>query len=192
MENKFQNLLHEKKAGILEKWEDSILSGYAPDAFHIFKKQKDQFANPIGHKVRTGLAELYEVLCESSNDEVLTPDLQELIKLRVVQKASPADAVSFVFKLKDIVRRELTKKGITESYQEWVAFDARVDAAALVIFDMFMISKEQLYKVRMNEFEHGRHILTDGSICPSALVRRNEQNAEAGGGVSLNGVNDAG
>jgi hypothetical protein len=90
------------------------------------------------------------------------------------------------------VRRELTKKGITESYQEWVAFDARVDAAALVIFDMFMISKEQLYKVRMNEFEHGRHILTDGSICPSALVRRNEQNAEAGGGVSLNGVNDAG
>ena len=54
MRKKLQQLLQEKRVEILEKWEDSILSSFAPDAFHIFKKQKDQFANPIGHKVRTG------------------------------------------------------------------------------------------------------------------------------------------
>jgi|APCry4251928276_1046603.scaffolds.fasta_scaffold91030_1 hypothetical protein len=179
MKKNLHQLLQEKKDEILEKWEDSILSSFAPDAFHIFKKQKDQFANPIGHKVRTGLAELYEVLCDPSDEEMLTPDLTQLIKMRAVQQVSAADAVSFIFKLKGIVRKELLKKGMTELYNEWLAFDARIDAAALVIFDMFMASKEQIYKVRVSEFQHGRHILVDGSICPSALVRRNMQNANA-------------
>lgn len=179
MGKNFQKLLLENKVEILEKWEDSILGSFAPDAFHIFKKQKDPFANPIGHKVRTGLEELYDVLCEASNTEVITPDLEQLIKMRAVQQVSAADAVSFIFKLKELVRKELLKKGMTELYNEWLAFDARIDAAALVIFDMFMASKEQLYKVRLSEFQHGRHILTDGSICPSALERRNSQTAAA-------------
>jgi hypothetical protein len=174
-----QKLLQGKKVEILEKWEDSILHSFAPEAFHIFKKQKDQFANPVGHKVRTGLDELYDILCEPSNKEVVTPDLVQLIKMRAVQQVSASDAVSFIFKLKEIVRKELLKKGMTESYNEWLAFDARIDAAALVIFDMFMASKEQIYKVRLSEFQHGRHILTDGSICPSALVRLNSQKATA-------------
>jgi len=179
MEKKLQKLLLDKKVEILEKWEDSILRSFSPDAFHIFKKQKNQFANPVGHKIRTGLEELYDVLCEPSNNEVITPDLEQLIKMRAVQQVSASDAVSFIFKLKEIVRKELLKKGMTESYNEWLAFDARIDAAALVIFDMFMASKEQIYKVRINEFQHGRHILVDGSICPSALVRRNSQEAAA-------------
>jgi hypothetical protein len=186
MKDKLEALLQEKKGEILEKWEDCILSSYAPDAFYIFKKQKDQFANPIGYKIRTGLAELYDVLCDTGDHEVITPDLEQLIKVRAVQKVLASDAVSFVFKLKQLVREELSRKGMAESYKEWLAFDARIDAAALAIFDMFMASKEQLYKVRLSEFTQGRHILTDGSICPSALVRQNNQmqNAEAETGVA--------
>ncbi|MBU0907965.1 MAG: RsbRD N-terminal domain-containing protein [Proteobacteria bacterium] len=179
MGKKLHQLLQGKKVEILEKWEDSILRSFSPDAFHIFKEQKDQFANPVGHKVRTGLAELYEVLCDPSDEEILTPDLTQLIKMRAVQQVSAADAVSFIFKLKGIVRKELLKKGMTELYNEWLAFDARIDAAALVIFDMFMDSKEQIYKVRVSEIQHGRSILTDGAICPSALARRNMQTANA-------------
>lgn len=179
MGKKLQKLLQGKKVEILEKWEDSILSSFPPDAFHIFKKQKDPFANPVGHKVRTGLDELYDVLCDPSDEEILTPDLIQLIKMRAVQQVSAADAVSFIFKLKGIVRKELLKKGMAELYNEWLAFDARIDTAALVIFDMFMASKEQIYKVRVSEFQHGRHLLTDGSICPSALVRRNMEEAAA-------------
>lgn len=179
MRKQLHQLLQEKKVEILEKWEDSILGSFAPDAFHIFKKQKDQFANPVGHKIRTGLAELYDVLCDPSDEEILTPDLEQLIKMRAVQQVSAADAVSFVFKLKALVRKELLKKGMADSYDEWLAFDARIDAAALVIFDMFMASKEQIYQVRINEFQHGRHLIVNGAMCPSALARRNNQTANA-------------
>lgn len=179
MGKKLETVLQEKKAKILEKWEDSILSGFAPETFHIFKKQKNQFANPVGHKVRTGLSELFDVLCDTSDQEVITPDLEQLIKMRAVQPVSSSDAVSFVFKLKQIARKELKKEKLEEFYHDWLAFDARIDAAALAIFDMFMASKEHLYKVRISEFQHGRNLLTDGAVCPSALVRRNMQEAAA-------------
>lgn len=178
MGTKFENLLKEKRAEILEKWENVILGGYAKDSFILFKRQKDQIANPIGHKIRSGLAELYDVLCDPSDDEVSTPDLEELIKLRAVQKISAYEAVSFIFKLKELVRARMDKRMVNESYKEWLAFDARIDAAALAIFNMFMVNRERVYQVRMREYEKGRHILTDGSVCPSALVRQNRNQQE--------------
>lgn len=174
MENKLETLLQKKKKEILDKWENSILSSYAPDTFRIFKEQQNQFDNPIGHKVRIGLNELFDVLCDTSDEGVLTPDLEELIKLRAVQEFSASDAVSFVFKLKEIVRKELKKGDVVSFYNEWLAFDARVDAAALVIFDMFMRNREQIHRVRLTEFKTGRDAYTQGGACPSALLRRNE------------------
>jgi hypothetical protein len=174
LENKLEKLLKEKKKEILVKWEDSILSSYEPDTFKIFKTQKNQFANPVGHKVRIGLNELFDVLCDTSDEEVLTPDLEELIKLRAVQEFSASDAVSFVFNLKKIVREELKKKDVASFYNEWLAFDARIDAAVLVIFDMFMRSRDQVHRVRLNEFKKGRDAYTQGA-CPSAFVRRNQK-----------------
>lgn len=174
MENKLEKLLQEKKKEILDKWESNILSTFEPDAFRIFKKQKDQFANPIGHKVRIGLNELFDVLCDTSDEGVLTPDLEELMKLRAVQEFSASDAVSFVFNLKEVVRKELKKGDVASFYNEWLAFDARIDAAALVIFDMFMRNREQIHQVRLNEFKTGRDSYTQGA-CPSAFLRRDKE-----------------
>lgn len=175
MGKKLEKILQEKRDEILEKWETSVLSCYAPDTIRIFKQQQNQFANPIGYKTRTGLAELFDVLCDGSEEEVLTPDLQELVKVRAVQKTSATDAVAFVFKLKEIVRDLLGKKGVTEAYKEWLAFEARVDAAALAIFNMYVDSREQLYLVRINEFKQNRYILADGSVCPSKLLRSKQE-----------------
>lgn len=60
----------------------------------------------------------------------------------------------------------------TELYEEWLAFDARVDAAALAVFDMFMASREQIYKVRVNELSTGR---LDGAVCPSAMMKKEQE-----------------
>ena len=174
MGQKLENLLQEKKKEILEQWENSILGTYAPDTFKIFKEQKNPFANPIGHKVRKGLEELFDVLCEPSDREVLTPDLAELIRLRAVQDIPASDAVSFVFKLREIVRKELKKKDLTNFYKDWLAFDARIDAAALAVFDMYMSSRERVNQVRITELQTGRSIITkDG--CPSAFLDRKQK-----------------
>lgn len=166
-------LLVEKRAVILTQWEDFLLEKFAPETIRIFKKQKDQFANPMGHKITAGLAELFDVICDTGSQEVETPALGQLIKLRAVQEISASDAVFFVFQLKKIVRKACLKKvKKTELYEEWLAFDARVDAAALAVFDMFMASREQIYKVRVNELSTGR---LDGAVCPSAMMKKEQE-----------------
>jgi hypothetical protein len=40
-----------------------------------------------------------------------------------------------------------------------------------MVFDMYLACRERLYQARINEMQSGRHILTDGSQCPSALLR---------------------
>lgn len=103
-------LLVEKRAVILTQWEDFLLEKFAPETIRIFKKQKDQFANPMGHKITAGLAELFDVICDTGSQEVETPALGQLIKLRAVQEISASDAVFFVFQLKKIVRKACLKK----------------------------------------------------------------------------------
>ncbi|MBC8318001.1 MAG: RsbRD N-terminal domain-containing protein [Desulfobulbaceae bacterium] len=171
-------LLVENREIILKQWKDCLLTKFAPETILFFQKQKDQFANPMGHKISVGLAELFDVICDTSSREVETPSLGQLIKLRAVQQVSASDAVSFVIQLKKIVRKEcLSNIKTRESYEEWLAFDVRVDTAVLAVFDMFMASREQIYKVRVNELSSGR---LNGAVCPSAMMKKEqEQQAQA-------------
>jgi len=169
-----EKILIEKRTSILRQWENCLLEKFAPETVQIFKKQKDQFANPMGHKISAGLGELFDVICDAGDHEVETPALGQLIKLRAVQQISASDAVSFVFQLKKIVRKESRKAKAAEVYEEWLAFDARVDAAALAVFDMFMASREQVYKVRMSELSSGRYVL-GGAKCPSAVMKEEQE-----------------
>lgn len=175
---KLQELLTKKRDNILNSWEDVLLGEYQKDTFRIFKKQKNQFANPIGHKIRVGLAELYEVVCDTSDDEVLTPDLQQLLKVRALQPISPSEAVAFVFVVKELVAAECKKEGMDTLYTEFLAFSARVDAAALAVFDIFARSREQLLQARVNEVESGRNIIVASAKCPSQLLKENMESGE--------------
>lgn len=168
---KLQELLTKKRDYLLGCWEDIILGEYQKDTIRIFKKQKDQFANPVGHKIRVGLTELYDVLCDESDNEVETPGLEDLLKVRAVQPISASTAVSFVFDLKSLVEEQCKKEGMDSLYKEFLAFCARVDAAALAMFDIFSNCRQTVYQIRMNEFKTGRHIITDSARCSSQVMR---------------------
>jgi len=174
-----KDLLKNKKTELLAQWEDYVLGNYEPDTFAIFKNKKDQFANPVGHKIRVGLEELYEVICDESDREIETPVLGQLIKLRAVQDEPPSQTVSFLFKFKELVRNQWQKGKIEMPIDQWLAFDARVDAAALAVFDIFMASREQLYQVRLKDIKASRDIITSNAVCPSALMRKNREEREA-------------
>ena len=73
-----QELLIKKREYLLGCWEDIILGEYAKETFRIFKKQKDQFANPVGHKIRIGMAELY---LEASETEKAKAQLEEILRV---------------------------------------------------------------------------------------------------------------
>jgi hypothetical protein len=170
-----KKLLQEKRSDILDNWAGKVLSTYSEEGAPFFKKLKDQFANPVGHKVKVGIAEIYDAILDQENvaDRVY-PIMKDLVMVRAVQTFKPSDAVSFIFDLKEVVLSECQKAGLADYNDELPAFYAKVDAVALLVFDLYMASRERIYQIRIRELKSGAYVLTD-SACPSALMRENRK-----------------
>ena len=168
-------LLYEKKVSILEKWIDRALADYHEDAASFFKKQKNQFANPLGFNTSNSLTKIFNVLCKDCHISEADKELEDIIKIRAVQDFSPAQALSFFYDLKLIIRDECITDESGEVLQDLLAFESRIDELTIAAFNKYMESRERLYKIRLNEFKRGTHIITDGAVCPSALMRQNLQ-----------------
>jgi len=170
----FKETLAEKKSTIVTKWIESVLASYAADGASFFMKQKDRFANPLGFAVKTGLAAVFEQLCGDRPAATMPPELAQFIKLRSVQTFAPSAAVGFVYQLKAIMISELGEATVLTAGQEWLAFDAKIDALALKLFDLYMEDRELLCQVTVNEYKRKNDVKSRGQ-CPSSVLASNQE-----------------
>lgn len=148
----FGELLHEKKDAIVQRWLEDALATYPKDSSALLRRQKDPFANPVGHSLRVGTRGIFEALLDGGDGEAVRRHLQEIIRIRAVQQLSASQAVGFVFRLKEAVRKELAGAGTDGRFStELAEFDRRVDRVALAAFDIFVQCREQVCELRVNE-----------------------------------------
>lgn len=147
-----RDLLLQRTDAIVARWLDKTLASYPPDTVKFFKGEKDQFANPVG---QTLAQETEAVFCELRDD--MDPDrlcghLDGIIKIQAIQERTPAQALSFVFLLKDAIREECESE-LQDSriHNEWMHFMTRIDQLALFAFDIFTRRREKVYELRVNE-----------------------------------------
>jgi len=149
---KLEQLLSQKRPGILSKWVNLALETYPVDAHRFLKKQKDRFANPVGTTIEREIKSLYEELLQDIDPERVSPILDRIVRIRAVQEFSPSQAVAFIFSLKYIVRRELERElRENQLLGDLPGFEARVDEVGLLAFDIYMKCREKLYEIRANE-----------------------------------------
>lgn len=150
----FWETLEGKKETIVARWLDDALSLYAQEASAAFGRQKDQFANPIGHSLRQGTLTIFEALLDGLDAEKIRQHLGEIVKIRAVQQFTAASTLGFIFRLKDIVREEVAETvrdgKITPEY---LLFERKVDEVALVAFDVYAECREQVFAIRTNEIK---------------------------------------
>lgn len=145
-------LLRKKKDAIVQRWLEDALSSYSDDAAVAFKRQKDPFANPVGHSLRLGTQGIFDLLLDEMDDEKVRQHLREMIKIRAVQQFPASQAVGFIFRVKEAVRAELGKAVADPKVAaELVRFEAGIDRIALAGFDIFVECREQLSDLRVNE-----------------------------------------
>jgi hypothetical protein len=169
----FKQQLEQNLLSIEQKWIDSVLSTYSSDGAKFFKKEKDQFANPLGFNVRKGLEKTLRLLINDQMDE-LPSEMEQLIKLRAVQTFGPSEAVAFVFSLKKIVIEVCGLQCVAQCANDWNSFEGRVDDLAMRIFDLYQKNRELISQIRVNEYRSGNHIMA-GARCPSAMMRQNKE-----------------
>jgi len=156
-----EKFLTQRKSSIVKKWFHSIIDTYPAETAKVFKREKNQFANPVGHTIFHGMEGLYQELIRGINPEALTPHLDKIVRIRAIHDFSPSHAIAFVFTLKTLVREELEAEAAEEglSADELLSFDAGVDRLALLAFDIYMQCREQIYELRVNEVKNRSHRL---------------------------------
>ncbi len=170
----FKDFLIEKETKILAAWTDLVLNVYPAETVSFFKKKNDRFANPLGHTLQQGLVELFRALRDDADAKTITSVLERILLVRSLEQYAASQAVSFVLDLKRILR-EVGIKEVEDLDDVWVSFEKKVDSSALLAFDVYAACRERLFTARINELKSGRYIISDGAVCPSALMRQKKE-----------------
>jgi len=146
-----KDILKASQSAIFETWLAQTLGSYQSSAAKFFQYTKDPFANPVGSALVRGMTEVFRCLLATEPIESVRGNLDEIVKIRAVQDFSPSQAISFIFLLKNAVRKELgaaiDKQGLSADLAE---FESKIDQVALLAFDVYVQCREQVYELRVD------------------------------------------
>lgn len=162
-------LLSEYRAAVCEAWLDRALAIYSNEYGGFVRGRQNPFANPVGAILKEGLASLFDALVDGADAERCRAALTPVIRIRAVQDAPPSQALAFVPLLKDVVRKILHKEMQDEKTREAVSdFEARIDQAALLAFDIYSECREKIFELRVNELKRNTVRLLSRPGAPAA------------------------
>jgi hypothetical protein len=157
-----RQLLLERREDIARSWLEGALATFPGNSPAIFAREKDPFANPVGHSLRVGTERILDALLSSPEAGEIREELQKIMKIRAVQPFAPSEAVGFVLRLREIIRAELGGVAADPRFASELAdLDAQIDRIALVAFDTFVECREQVYELRVNEVKRQISWITD-------------------------------
>ena len=137
-----------------ERWLDEALSAYPAQAIAAWRGERDAFANPVGHALREGIRALLAWFLERTDAEAARAGLDRILQIRAVQGHSASEAVSFLFRLKGVVRAELGESVQNPEVAGEVAeLEACIDEMGLLAFDLYTAHRERLFELRVAELK---------------------------------------
>ena len=149
------DLLAHKKSALVKRWFDIVMEPYPADTSGILKNQKKQFTNPVGYTISHGLENIFDKLIneQGADFEGMVPFLDSIVRIRAVQDLKPSQALSFVFHLRNAIREELASE-TKEFCAEMATLESRIDAIALISFDIYVQCREKVYELKANEVKN--------------------------------------
>jgi hypothetical protein len=145
-------LLQQQEQPLAQRWLEQTLASYPSEGARFMAKQKDRFANPVGHSMRTGIADVLHKWLAGAPAGELAATMEPMIRVRSVQSFSPGQAVAFVFLLKGVVRAELAaRRADAPTEDDLLEVDGEVDRLALVAFDVYTRCRDQVHELRVDE-----------------------------------------
>ena len=163
-----KELLEENKSVILSRWFDTILETYPSDTKHFLRSKKNQFDNPVAHRISSGIEGIFSQILNDDEEKDVSPFLDKVVRVRAVQDFTPSQAVAFMFDLKRLVR-EVLGEAISELHlsEELWKFEEAIDKLGLLTLDIYMKCREEIYELRVNEVKRSvsRLIERANKIC---------------------------
>jgi hypothetical protein len=147
-------ILRQNRDFVLERWFDRIMDRYHPETKKHFMAKGNPFANPMGSTIREAIAGIFDGLLDGleAQNQPIAGHLDKVVRIRAIQEMSAAQAVSYLYHLKTIVR-DLAKgkDGYGQVGEELLAFESQIDDLALFSFDIYSQCREKLFNIRVYE-----------------------------------------
>ena len=146
-----KEVIKKNKQTIVAQWFKATIETYPPESARVLGKDANRFDNPVGAVTRESLEDILTILSESDYTlETLEKALDPIMRIRAVQAFSAAEAVSFIFKLKQIGEGLMDSAHIRD-------FDQMVDKVALAGFNKLMKCKEEVFLLKATESKRRIH-----------------------------------
>jgi len=128
---KIYDLLTEKKPIVLKQWFDLILETYPEATASFLKNQNAQTRNPVTQSIYEGIEGIFNGLINEAYAGKINIYLDNIIRVRAIQDFSPSEAVSFIFSLKEVIRKQLEKEIYDQKmFRELLVLETRIDSLA--------------------------------------------------------------
>ncbi len=145
------SVLQEKRKALEERWAELVFASYSQQSVPFLRQERDRFANPLGSTIRNQTAALVEGLLAGADAGVLATHLDAIIRVRAVQDFTPAEALRFVFQLKQAVAEIAGDDAAGVPAGEFLALHARLDELALQAFGIYVGCRERVFEIRARE-----------------------------------------
>jgi len=137
---------------LARKWADLVLGTYPEQTQVVWRKNHDQFTNPVGDAILQSTSKLIPLLLTWNDAEAVAKALDQIVKIRAVQDFTPGQALSFVFLFKKLLRQEFTAELSAQgALEELLRFETRVDNLAVIAFDLYVAARDQIARMRVEE-----------------------------------------
>jgi hypothetical protein len=148
---RLRDLLSQRRSALSRRWLDHLLAERGEEGVPP-RRDRDAFADPVGHTLATELPRLVDVLGGDGELSAASAPLEAIIRIRAVQELAPSQAVGFVHRLRDAVRAELADELAGGALgDELAALEGRIERLTLLAFDVFVSVREELSRLRQEE-----------------------------------------
>ena len=174
--DQLRDALRERQGAVAERWADLVFASYPGESVPFLRGEKDRFKNPLGATVRQEIAALLDGVLGDADIAALAAPIDAIVRLRAVQEFAPADALRFIFQLKQVVREFAGVSGDTAA-EALHDLDVRIDQVGLQAFSAYVRCRERIFEIRAREATARTYSLlkragllvdADGAQVPSA------------------------
>ncbi len=155
-----RDILSEVRSAVVAEWFESTMKEYSAKTAAVYTGVGDRFSNPVGTTFLKAMEAVVGYLADGTADrDRIRSQLDEVVKIRALQNISPSDALTFLFRLKDILLRHLGRKLNDENARELLNIETEIDRFSQDSFDTYVRCREKLYELRNKEVRDQARIL---------------------------------
>jgi len=151
---------------IAELWLERVLHAYPPQSVEFLRRERDPFRNPTGNRLRQAIEVLAGEVLTGADPARAAEALDSVAQIRAIEDSAPSRALDFLFELKPILREACPPA-------ECDACFARIDAMALLAFDLYMKYRERTFEARAHEAQRRLFVL-QRRLAPQETAERTE------------------